>query len=130
MGTMRRRLPTLLLLVTGLLLMLQTGIGLVDAARAHVRCEVHGDMLHTDAGADGRSHDETPSLRAERDSGLHHGCALADAILPTAVPLPRVAPVPVSRWRLAPAPARAPPTRVGGQVAPLVSAPKTSPPTA
>jgi hypothetical protein len=130
MSRMRRRLQPLLLLLIGVLLVLQTGIGLADAARAHVRCDVHGDMLHTDEAATSRADDDRPSLRAETPAGLHHGCALADAVVPTVVTLPRDPHVPSLRWRTAPAAARAPPLRDDAQVAPLVRAPKTSPPTA
>jgi hypothetical protein len=127
---MSRRLPSLFLLIVGVLLMLQSGIGLADAARAHVRCDVHGDMLHTDEAGTGGSRDEAPAWRAAVGSSLHHGCAVADAVLPTAVPLPSVPRLPELRWRIAPASANAPPCGTPGAMAPLLRAPKTSPPVA
>ncbi len=118
------------MLLVGVLLMLQTGIGLVDAARAHVRCDLHGDLLHTDEAGASAQRDEAPALREAADSSLHHGCAVADAVVPGAVPLPPVPVLPTVRWRVAPASPNAPPRASPVLVAPLVRAPKTSPPAA
>ncbi len=132
---MFRRFAAFLLVCSAAVLAVQSVVKIQDAARAHVRCALHGEMLHLDGespsdatATEDRSHGA--ELRSAPDVEAHHGCDLAGVVVPGATPLPRVPDLPTLRWVLAPAPARAPPTVPTLALAPLSRAPKTSPPLA